>query len=312
MTDLLVYGKIIIDDIRLESGEIVREVLGGGGPQGAFGARLWHPSVGLLTRSGVDMPSRIREDLEYIDVDLSGWVQYDDLPTPRGLMAYDDNQYMLGDVRIKKRNELSLNKMGEMLARDIPIPEQFQHPKLIHLITEYTLETMADEALKMKEAGAIYSLEPIIDYRQWSNKEKMMAYFPKVDVITPDWPSASGMAGSDDPIKVLKFWKRFNTDLVAVRDGMRGSYVWEKNRDQMWHIPIVKINAVDPTGCGNAYGGGLAANWAINHDGKIAGCCGTVSASFLAETVGVPRITKPMEELAKKRLEQMIDEVVSM
>jgi len=57
----LVYGKIIIDDIRLRSGAIVSSKLGGGGPQAAFGMRLWHDDVALLTRSGDDLdPSHLR------------------------------------------------------------------------------------------------------------------------------------------------------------------------------------------------------------------------------------------------------------
>ena len=53
--DFLVYGKIIIDDIKLQkTGQIQHGVLGGGGPQGAFGARVWADSVGFLSRSGTD------------------------------------------------------------------------------------------------------------------------------------------------------------------------------------------------------------------------------------------------------------------
>lgn len=33
MSEYLIYGKIIIDDIRLSTGQIVFNVLGGGGPQ---------------------------------------------------------------------------------------------------------------------------------------------------------------------------------------------------------------------------------------------------------------------------------------
>ena len=52
---LLVYGKIIIDNIWLRSGKLHRSALGGGGPQAAFGMRLWHDPVALLTRSGTDL-----------------------------------------------------------------------------------------------------------------------------------------------------------------------------------------------------------------------------------------------------------------
>lgn len=307
MTDYVVYGKIIIDDIRLKSGEIVRGLLGGGGPQGAFGARLWHPSVALLTRSGTDIPERPKEALLALDIDLSGWMQYDDLPTAHGLMAYDENEYMTGEMDFEKRKEAFMRKMGEMLAREIPIPKSCQSPRVVHLITEFTDEPIADAALAMQAQGAIYSLEPIIDYHHWTNREKMLDYFPKVDVVTPDWPSASGMAGSDDPLTVLKFWSRLGPELVAIRDGARGSYVWDRGHDEMWHIPVVKIDLMDPTGCGNAYGGGLSVAWDQHKDARMAGACGTVSASFLAERVGVPAVTSGVKARAETRLESLLD-----
>ena len=62
--EVLIYGKIIIDDIRLASGKIVRGVLGGGGPQGVFGARLWHDSVGFLSRSGDDIEAEHVQTLQ--------------------------------------------------------------------------------------------------------------------------------------------------------------------------------------------------------------------------------------------------------
>jgi hypothetical protein len=81
MIRYLVYGKIIIDTIKGSDGTIVENVLGGGGPQGAFGARLWDESVGILTRSGTDILPGPKQMLEDIGVDLSGWVQFSDLPT---------------------------------------------------------------------------------------------------------------------------------------------------------------------------------------------------------------------------------------
>jgi cytidine kinase len=309
MTDYVIYGKIIIDDIRLKSGEVVHELLGGGGPQGAFGARLWDSSVGLLTRSGTDIPEKPRQNLIDLDIDLSGWMRYDDLPTARGLMAYDENEYMTGEMDFEKRKEAFMRVMGEMLSREIPVPESCQSPKVIHLITEYVDEPMANTALSIKKVGAIYSLEPIIDYHHWSNRKAMIAYFNQVDVLTPDWPSASGIAETEQPLHVLKYWSSFGPDLIAIRDGSRGSYVWDKAHDEMLHIPVVDIDLVDPTGCGNAYGGGLAVGWDKFRDARMAGAYGTVSASFLAESVGVPLPDAEIRDKAQVRLDTLLGKI---
>jgi len=309
MVDYLIYGKIIIDDIRLLSGGIVRGMLGGGGPQGAFGARLWDPSVGILTRSGEDIEPGPRYTLEHMGIDLAGWVRYSQHPTPHGMMAYDENEYAVDALGPEKRLEIFKKKMGLLLSEVLPIPDSYQNPKVIHLITEYPHEKMADEALIMKARGSIYSLEPIIDYHQWTNREEMLTYFPEVDIVTPDWPSASGIAGSTDPLEVMKYWSKLGPSVVAVRHGMRGSYVWDSLHDRMWHIPIVNVDAIDPTGCGNSYGGGLAVGWDKTMDAKIAGCYGTVSASYLAKTVGVPQVTPDIENEAVIILHQLLESV---
>ena len=71
---VLIYGKIIIDDIRLPNGRFVRGVIGGGGPQALFGARLWHDSIGFLSRSGEGLATEHVQSLHDLKVDLDGWV----------------------------------------------------------------------------------------------------------------------------------------------------------------------------------------------------------------------------------------------
>ncbi len=85
----LVYGKIIIDTVRLASGKLLPELLGGGGPQAVYGARIWTDSVGFLTRSGTDISSQHKEQLENLGADLAGWARYPGLHTIYGkLMAF--------------------------------------------------------------------------------------------------------------------------------------------------------------------------------------------------------------------------------
>jgi cytidine kinase len=309
MISYVIYGKIIIDDIRLLNGEIVQGVIGGGGPQAAFGARLWDTSVGILTRSGTDLAPKPKKSLKDLDIDLAGWICYPDLPTPHGVMAYDDNEYLILTGTFEERKQVFDEEMGAILSRVIPIPDHYRTPQVIHLITEFADEPMVHEALKMKEQGAIYSLEPLIDYRDWWNKEEMLAHFQKVDVVTPDWPSASGIADSDEPLTVLKYWSKLGPDLVAIRHGEHGSYVWDKFHDKMWHIPVLDVELFDPTGCGNAYGGGLCVGWERYQNARLAGSFGTVSASYMIESIGVIPVTETLAREANQRLQIVLNNV---
>lgn len=301
--DVVVYGKIIIDDIRLDDGTIVRGVLGGGGPQAAFGARVWAAAVGFLSRAGADLEAAHRRTLEELAIDPAGVARYDDLPTLRGsLMAYDDQGYMAAQGDETERSLVHRPVWTALLSRPLTLPPAYLGPRAIHLVTEYADEPMVRQALALRAQGALCSLEPLIDYRAWTNREEIIALLRRVDLVTPDWPSASGIAGSTEPRRVLDFWARLGPRLVAIRHGHHGSYVWDGDHDRHWHIPAVPVRVVDPTGAGNSFGGGLCAGWLATEDARSAGTHGAVAASFLVERVGLPAMSAHLRAAAGDRL----------
>ncbi|MCP4421053.1 MAG: carbohydrate kinase family protein [Chloroflexi bacterium] len=302
--EFLIYGKIIIDDIRLRNGEIMRGVLGGGGPQAAFGARLWHDSVGFLSRSGDDIEAEHVQTLRELAVDLNGWIRFADIPTARGNMLYDENEYQVyederGGKRLTKRES-----WFKLLAQRLPLPESYRQPRAIHLITEFHDEPMVKDALRLRQKGALLSLEPIIYYQTWHNRDQMLALIEQVDIVSPDWPTASGIANSDDPKEVLRYWSQLGPQMVTVRHGHHGSYAWDRAHDGFWHIPAVPVDVVDPTGAGNCYGAGACIGWAISNEARVAATYGAISAQFLVGRVGLPQMTPDLRTQAEQLLTQ--------
>lgn len=302
MSDYLVYGKIIVDDVKLADGTLARSVLGGGGPQSAFGARLWDSSVGFLSRIGFDMKEEHMEDLKRLDINLEGLHRYDTIPTPHSLMQYDENEYA-----IPAGVQTSREDWDRLLAQVLVLPKPYQKAKGIHLVTEFPEEPMVRTALELRQKGAIFSVEPIISQVSFVNAEGMLRLFREVDCVSPDWPSASGIADSDDPLTVLKHWATLGPQMVVVRHGVNGSYAWDQHHDEMWHIPAVVVPAIDPTGAGNSYSGGQFVGWATTRDAREAGCCGAVSASFMVERIGLPTVVPEIFQEAGERLAQALD-----
>jgi sugar/nucleoside kinase (ribokinase family) len=313
MIDYIVYGKIIIDNIKLLDGNIVSDQLGGGGPQGAFGARVWSDSVGLISRLGKTFPKTARNALEKLDINTEGVNSYEDLETLFGIMFYDENDYLDLENRetYRRLNQLEYN-LERMLEKNIVLPPSYTKPRVFHLITEFVDEDMMRQALEIKKQGAILSFEPLIDYRAWKNKDAIAGFLPCADVVSPDWPSAAGFAGSDDPRKVLEWWAKSGPACVSVRNGRHGSYVWDRERDRMWHIPVIDVPRVDPTGCGNSYAGAFCVGWDKHRDAKIAGAMGTVSAAFMIRTPGVAAITPDTRGQAGDYLSKLMDTIREM
>jgi sugar/nucleoside kinase (ribokinase family) len=160
-------------------------------------------------------------------------------------------------------------------------------------------EPRVGDALALRELGAVVSLEPLaasVGTNDWS---RMLALVPQVDLVTPDWPMASAVAGSDDPRRVLGHWATLGPEAIAIRHGARGSYVWSRTRDEAWHIPAVPTTVVDPTGAGNAYGGGLCVGWTETRDIVRAGCYGAIAASLLIRQVGLPVMSPALRDDAR-------------
>lgn len=305
--DFVIYGKIIIDSIRRLDGVIEREVLGGGGPQGAFGARLWSPNVGIITRTGDVVEEKPLAALHALDVDLRGWYSFPHVRQPHGGMEYDENEYMRPRTKVAADLQLLSQEIRELLKHDAPIPPAFSTARVIHLITEFYHDQVYYDALALKTQGVTFSVEPLIDHRGWTNRDQTLEALAAWDIVSPDWPSASGLAGSEDPATVLRFFSERGPALVTVRHGARGSYVWDKLSGKAWHMPPSPVTPVDPTGAGNAYAGGAVVGWDRHRDGRIAAAYGAVSASFLVERVGLPHWNPELFAEADRRLQAAIE-----
>lgn len=299
MNDLfLIYGKIIIDSIQLRSGEVVTSTLGGGGPQAAFGARLWHSPVALLTRSGTDLDPAHMETLAQLELDLSGWARYGDLPTPRDLLQYDAQEYLHDKGLITTEAD-----WNSLLSRPLPLSAEHQRAAGIHLVTEFAAEPMVVTALDLQTHGALCSLEPIFDAHSCPDPAALLNLARHVDLVTPDWPSAIRFADTDQPLTVVQFWAALGPQAVAVRHGAHGSYVWDRHHQQIWHIPGLPVPVVDPTGAGNAYGGGWCIGWHATHDALLSGCYATVAAALMVSHTGMPPLNDELRERAGQLFE---------
>lgn len=305
--DFLIYGKIIIDNILLRNGTMARGVLGGGGPQAAFGARLWSDSVGFLSRSGDDIDPVHQDSLNGLAIDLAGWARFAGIPTPGGDLLYDGIEDALGEDGRGTRVFTSQSDWFRLLDQPLALPPHYGRPQAIHLITEFPTEPMVREALRLRQGGALVSLEPLLDDRRWSNQEAMMALVRQVDIVSPDWPAASGIAGSEDPLAVMRYWSRLGPRLVTVRRSHHGSYAWDAKHGVIWHVPALPVDVVDPTGAGNSYSGGACVGWALHRDARFAATCGAVAAWFLVGRTGLPRMTPALRHQAATLLDVNLD-----
>lgn len=307
----LIYGKIILDDLRLRDGRVERGLLGGGGPQALWGAGLWSDSLGFLSRCGSDLSPAHEAALRATGANLRGLARYADLPTLRGpMLDYDEAELMQDERGVPLPVIIEEEGWQKLLSRPLALPHTYRSPRLIHLLTEYATEPMVAHALALQEAGALLSLEPLIDYNGWQNADEQQHLIGRVDIVTPDWRAASAFAGSEEPAEVVRYWSQLGPGLVAIRHGAAGSYLWSRSEGVAWHVPPVPVEIVDPTGAGNAYGAGLAIGWCQHEDARQAGARAAVSASFLLEQPGPPAYPPvTARAVANARLQWLLERI---
>lgn len=299
--DYVIYGKIIIDDVAFKDGRLIRSIVGGGGPQALFGARIWSESVGLLSRVGEDMPRAHLNVLSGMQADLSGVITVPGIPTPHKTTTIDEfENWFIGGLSVSRED------WNRLLSVEIPLPGPYRQPKAIHLITEFPDEAIVREALAMREFGTVVSLEPLLFYNDPQIEEKMLALLPQIDVVGLEYESASRIAGEEDPVAIMKHWARLGARMVALRHGAEGSFGWDAEHDEIWHMPPVPTHVVDTAGAGNGYGGGLAVGWEKSRDARTATAYGAVSAMFLISRFGYPAVNQQLQSEAQRMLEQAI------
>src|SRR5690242_16095544 len=86
--DFVTYS-IIIDDLVFPDGRTAMGVLGGSGPQTAFGMKLWTDSVGLVGGVGHDFPAEAQAWLDAMGIDCAGIRHLPQYPSLRAWQIFE-------------------------------------------------------------------------------------------------------------------------------------------------------------------------------------------------------------------------------
>jgi len=302
MVDFVAFN-IILDDIVFPDGRSVMGELGGGGPQTAFGMRLWADSVGLVAGVGPDFPQVWWQQLNAWGIDLRG-VRHLDVPSLRAwqLLEEDGRRTQVWRVApqvIRAHFERRLDQM----------PEDYLQAKGFHLGV-HPLEARGDFIEPLQSQGAVASIEPFKPAERRPSAEELRRLLSLATIFSPNLGEAISLLGQGSPESLLKQLLDGGTEVVALRLGDQGALLGRRGEEGAWHIPAVPVQVVDPTGAGNAFCGGFLVGWVQFEDLVEAGLRAVVSASFMVTQVGMPRMTmEDARALARERLSALRSKV---
>ena len=292
----------------------------------AAGARQWVDSVGLMARIGENYPHEwlrlfqqkgmeskgvkiipgsidLRTFTVYTDVQnylhtnpVSHFVKLG-LPFPKGLLGYQapNNEQ---DSRIT--TNLDSPKLSD-------IPADYLIAKAVHL-APLDILTHSQLAPAFRHGGVpIVSIDPGPRYMNPNFLDDLRSMLQGITAFLP----------SEDEIRSL-FWGRtndlwemattlasFGCEVIVIKRGGRGQYVYERSTGKKWDIPAYPSRLVDPTGAGDVFCGGFLAGFATTLDPLQAAMQGNISASFSIEGSGALYLLDSMPGLAQARLESL-------
>ncbi|XP_057476867.1 probable fructokinase-7 isoform X2 [Actinidia eriantha] len=193
------------------------------------------------------------------------------------------------------------NPSADMLLReselDVSLIKQASifHYGSISLIEEPCRSTHMAAIAIAKECGCVLSYDPNLRLALWPSEEAaregIMSIWDKADVIKISEEEISFLTRGDDPYDdnvVLKKLFHPNLKLLIVTEGSNGCRYYTKQFKG--RVPGVKVKAVDTTGAGDAFVGGilnsLASDLSLHGDEKrlreallFANACGALTVT---------------------------------
>lgn len=294
--DYVTFG-LIIDDVAFPDGRVATDLLGGGGPQTAFGMRLWGQpgQVGLAARVGADLPETASAWLRANSIDTAG-VRVTEWPTLRA------RQLLSMDGGRRHAWQVPEEVIGAQLARSVEaLPESYRRARGWHLglhPDEPDLGLLAG----LRALGGVVSVEPFRPALERLTPAAVRGLLTAADIFSPNLNDARSLVGPGTADEVTRRLLEAGASVVALRLGTEGSLVAEGKSGRWARIPAVPVTVVDPVGAGNAYCGGFLTGWVETGDVVEAGARGAVAASFLLEQYGLPPTIRVAEVRERQAL----------
>jgi len=282
MIEHIAFG-IILDDIVFPEGRTEMGVLGGGGPQTAWGMAAALGSgetVGLVAGVGGDLDARALGPMRRAAIDLRG-VRVTALPTPRAWQTIEAGGRRTQTWRVPPET------LSVQLARSADVlPPSYRGARSYHWGIHPTESGWVDFARRLREQGRLVSLEPFRPPPAPLSDDELGVILAACDVFSPNWLEAGRLTGASSYRTILERFRAAGGQVLAVRRGADGADVWHLPEGRGVHVPAIETAVVDVVGAGNAFCGALVARLRDGID--EAACHASVAASYLIEQIGLP------------------------
>jgi len=299
--DVVLVGQATIDDIHREDGQVALNTPGGAVLYATVGATMWPVRVGVVTRFGDDYDPSFAEQAT-ANLASTDWTGVSFLV---GESIRDVATYHRDGSRTYRFR--SSHRLHELTPVPEDVPAHMLGAQYVHLAPASLGQQLA-LAQALRPHGSAISLDTERHFLK-ADPDLLRPLLEHVDFFVPSLEHLQLIFDSEETAP-RAFWPRvrgLGPSFVVVKWGVFGSYVFDVKRRLGWHLGVVRgLGVEDATGAGDAFCGGFLAGLMASGDVVTAAAYGTVSSSFVLESLGARRPPHFDRALAARRLEEVV------
>lgn len=294
---------IIIDDVVRHDGQTFLGVLGGGGPQTAWGmaaALGGGDEVGLVAGVGGDLSAELLAPLNVAGINLDG-LRITKHPTPRAWQVTEK------DGRRTQVWRTPTHILGDQLAKHWDIlPPNYQQAQHFHWGV-HVEDTLPPFAHYLHSLGRYVSLEAFRAPSRTLISVDRQAIYRTCGIFSATQDEFNAMINSTPFPSELTSFSAMGGEYLVLRRGALGATVYDLANHQRWSAAAYPTKVVDTIGAGNAFCGAFLAR--IGEGSAMALCHALVAASYMIEQIGLPaHLPHPADY--QQRLEMIQNQLV--
>ncbi len=327
----IVAGRLQRDFILPVVGKAALDVPGGSLIYAAVGLRIWEDHIGLIARIGENYPQEWLEQLSDLGFDRRGiriiphetdaryFAAYPDhesralknpvahfsrlgLPFPKSLLGYTEPGNQLD----------SRTQPADVTIRISDFPTDYLDATAAHIAPlDYLSHTLLPPALRQGHVTTI-TLDPSPGYMTPTFWDDIPAILRGISVFHCSEEKLCSLfqGRSSDLWEMAEALSAWGCELVVIKRGSRGQYLYERAGKNRWRIPAYPVRVVDPTGAGDVFCGGFLASFRKSYDPLEAVLHGNISASLAIEGCGAFYALDSLASLAEMRIESLREKAV--
>ncbi len=322
----IIAGQLRRNYVITHRDQTLLDVPGGGLLYAAAGAGIWEQGIGLISRIGEDYPHEWLDKLAQCGFDLRGvrilpeafdlryFVSYPaldapntdnpvaqfarlGLPFPKALLGYNPP-----GQQIDSRTQLS-----PLTLRQNDLPDDYLDATAAHICPlDYLSHTMLPSILRRGNVNTI-TLDPSAGYMNpifWDDIPVLINGLSAF--LCAESKLVNLFQGrSEDLWEMAETIAGYGCEIVVIKRGSGGQYLYNHVNRTRWIIPAYPIQVIEPTGAGDAFGGGFLAGYRHTYDPLHAVLCGNVSAAMVMEGTSPFYALDALPGLPKARLEAL-------